>query len=35
MKIKSKYSKDEKYGEDESDILGLFKIFKYKTVAIK
>ena len=35
QKIRSKYTKDEKYGEDEADLLGLFKIFKYKTVAIK
>ena len=35
MKIKSKYVKDEKYGEDEADLMGLFKIFKYKNTAIK
>lgn len=35
VKIKGKYSKDEKYGEDEADLMGLFKIFKYKTIAIK
>ena len=32
VKIKGKYSKDEKYGEDEADLMGLFKIFKYKTL---
>ena len=35
QKIKAKYAKEEKYGEDENDLLNLFKILKYKTIAIK
>lgn len=35
QKIRAKYSKEEKYGEEEVDMLNLFKILKYKTAAIK
>lgn len=35
QKIKTKYAKEEKYGEDEADLMNIFKILKYKTIAIK
>ena len=35
QKIKTKYAKEEKYGEEEADLLNIFKISKYKTIAIK
>ena len=35
QKIKTKYAKEEKFGEEEADLMNIFKILKYKTIAIK